>query len=87
MNHVISISRIPSNSAIKCTDLGCLVRGASRCDIAISVGKVVSSRDSRSSRLAEATQKPLGTIALSNWFRCMYLFIPHIYPTFTKSFY
>ena len=31
------------------------------------------SRDSRSSRLAEATQKALGTNALSNWFRCMYL--------------
>ena len=31
------------------------------------------SRDSRSSRLAETTEKALGTIAPSNWFRCLYL--------------
>ena len=35
------------------------------------------SRDSRLSRLAEASQKALGT----NWF------LPHIYPIFKKSFF
>ena len=45
------------------------------------------SRDSRSSRLVEATEKALGT--LLNCFQYMYLVpsIPHICPTFTKSFF
>ena len=42
--------------------------------------------DSHSSRLAEATEKALGTIALSNCFWCIIWFLPQVYPRFTKSF-
>ena len=45
------------------------------------------SRDSRSSRLAEATQKALGTNALCTGSRIFIWFLPHIYPIFTKSFF
>ena len=45
------------------------------------------SRDSRSSRLAEATQKALGTNALCTGSRILIWFLPHIYPIFTKSFF
>ena len=45
------------------------------------------SRDSRSSRLVEATQKALGTNALCTG-SCIFIwFLPHIYPIFTKSFF
>ena len=45
------------------------------------------SRDSRSSRLAEPTQKALGTNALCTGSRIFIWFLPHIYPIFTKSFF
>ena len=40
------------------------------------------SRDSRSSRLAEATQKALGTNVLCTGSRIFIWFLPHIYPIF-----
>ena len=45
------------------------------------------SRDSHSSRLAEATQKALGTNALCTGSRIFIWLLPHIYPIFAKSFF
>ena len=45
------------------------------------------SRDSRSSRLEEATEKALGTIALQTGSGVCIWFLSHIYLTFTKSFF
>ena len=61
-------------------------------DVKLSDMELVSSpgrdsRDSRSSRLAEATQKALATNALCTG-SCIFIwFLPHIYPIFAKSFF
>ena len=55
-----------------------------RPDLVSSPGR--DSRDLRSSRQAEATQKALGTNALCTGSRIFIWFLPHIYPIFTKSF-
>ena len=49
--------------------------------------RVRDSRDSRSSRLAEATEKALGTMHFQTVSSVCIWFFPHIYPTFTKSFF